>query len=167
MAGERQVHTHSTLNKAADHGTELIMKDVAQNAEKAIKDVNAANNFAPDPSFTLQLSDETLSGSNLLAFQKFFDGKFQFDIFYESRSAQNNLSGICLYNCYQFSRGLTFVQPLHLTKESPHFPIHSTSVFLRNFPFLIPQDDLHSKHFHKQSLRTCSVGLDTFMAHRS
>ncbi|KAI0003238.1 glycoside hydrolase [Russula compacta] len=75
---------------------DLIMRDLAQNAEKAIKDVKAANNFAPDPSFTLQLSDETLSGSNLLAFQKFFDGKFQFDIFYESRSSQNNLSAATL-----------------------------------------------------------------------
>lgn len=52
----------------------------------------------PDASFTLQLSDETLSGSNLLAFQKFFDGKFQFDLFYESRSAQKALNGMCLSN---------------------------------------------------------------------
>jgi mannosyl-oligosaccharide glucosidase len=50
----------------------------------------------PDSSFTLQLSDETLSGSNVLAFQKFFDGQFQFDIFYESRSAQKDLNGMCL-----------------------------------------------------------------------
>jgi mannosyl-oligosaccharide glucosidase len=47
---------------------------------------------APDPSFTLQLSDETFSGSNLFAIQKFFDGKFQFDVFFESRSAHANLS---------------------------------------------------------------------------
>ena len=50
----------------------------------------------PDPSFTLQLSDETLSGNNLLAFQKLFDGKFQFDVFFESRSAQKNLNGMYL-----------------------------------------------------------------------
>ena len=46
----------------------------------------------PDPSFTLQLSDETPSGSNVFAIQKFFDGKFQFDVFFESRSAHANLS---------------------------------------------------------------------------
>lgn len=49
----------------------------------------------PDPSFTLQLSDETFSGSNLFAIQKFFDGKFQFDVFFESRSAHADLS--CMY----------------------------------------------------------------------
>jgi mannosyl-oligosaccharide glucosidase len=60
-----------------------------------VQDVKGTNVY-PDPSFTLQLSDETLSGNNLLAFQKSFDGKFQFDVFYESGSAQKILSGICL-----------------------------------------------------------------------
>jgi mannosyl-oligosaccharide glucosidase len=49
-------------------------------------------NQAPDPSFTLQLSDETYSGSNLFAIQKFFDGTFQFDVFFESRSAHANMN---------------------------------------------------------------------------
>ncbi|KAI0287922.1 glycoside hydrolase family 63 protein [Russula brevipes] len=74
---------------------ELIMQDLVQNAGKALEDFKDKNNL-PDPSFTLQLSDETLSGSNLLAFQKFFDGKFQFDVFYESRSAQKNLNAATL-----------------------------------------------------------------------
>jgi mannosyl-oligosaccharide glucosidase len=71
------------------------MKDIAENAGKAMQDIKGTNSY-PDPSFTLQLSDETLSGNNVLAFQKFFDGKFQFDIFYESGSAQKNLSGMYL-----------------------------------------------------------------------
>ena len=55
-------------------------------------------NQAPDPSFTLQLSDETYSGSHLFAIQKFFDGKFQFDVFFESRSVHSNM------NCTHLSR---------------------------------------------------------------
>jgi mannosyl-oligosaccharide glucosidase len=95
MAGERQVHTCSIPIKVANYETEFIMKEIADNAGNAVQNVKGSNS-APDPSFTLQLSDETLSGNNLLAFQKFFDGKFQFDVFYESRSAQKTLSGMCL-----------------------------------------------------------------------
>ena len=92
MAGKRQVHTRSILIKVANYETEFIMKEISENAGNAMQDVKGSDS-APDPSFTLQLSDETLSGNNLLAFQKFFDGKFQFDVFYESRSAQKKLSG--------------------------------------------------------------------------
>jgi len=95
MAGKRQVHTRSTPIKIANYETEFIVKEIAENAGKAVQDVKGSNSH-PDPSFTLQLSDETLSGNNLLAFQKFFDGKFQFDVFYESRSAQKKLSGMWL-----------------------------------------------------------------------
>ena len=88
-----------TLGKTAHHErTELIIQELAQNVGKVVQGFKQTD-LVPDPSFTLQLSDETLSGSNLLAFQKFFDGEFQFDIFYESRSAQKALSGICLLNC--------------------------------------------------------------------
>jgi len=95
MAGERQVHTRSIPIKVANYEIEFIVKEIAENAGKAVQDGKGSNSH-PDPSFTLKLSDETLSGNNLLAFQKFFDGKFQFDVFYESRSAQKKLSGMCL-----------------------------------------------------------------------
>jgi mannosyl-oligosaccharide glucosidase len=95
MAGKRPVHTRSIPIKVTNYETEFIMKEISENAGNALQDVKGSNS-APDPSFTLQLSDETLSGNNLLAFQKFFDGKFQFDVFYESRSAQKKLSGMCL-----------------------------------------------------------------------
>ena len=167
MAGERQVHTHATLSKVADlKRTELIIQEVAQNAGKAVQDFKQTD-LLPDPSFTLQLSDETLSGSNLLAFQKFFDGKFQFDLFYESRSAQKALSGICLLNHRQRLQVLTLPQPLPSMMELPHFPPHSASASTRYSLFLIPQDGKRSKHFRKQSPRTCSVGLDISTAHRS
>lgn len=74
---------------------DFILNEVVTHAGKVMQDYKDTN-LRPDPSFTLQLSDETLSGNNLLAFQKFFDGKFQFDIFYESGSAKKTLSGMCL-----------------------------------------------------------------------
>jgi mannosyl-oligosaccharide glucosidase len=92
MAGKRQVHTRSIPIKVANYETEFIMKEIAENAGNILRDVKGSD--SPDPSFTLQLSDETLSANNLLAFQKLFDGKFQFDVFYESRSAQRKLSGV-------------------------------------------------------------------------
>lgn len=94
MAGKRQVYTRSVPIKVANYDAEFIMKEIAENAGNALQGVKGSN--SPDPSFTLQLSDETLSGNNLLAFQKLFDGKFQFDVFYESRSAQKKLSGMWL-----------------------------------------------------------------------
>lgn len=73
------------------------MKEIAENAGNAMQNLKGSDSH-PDPSFTLQLSDETLSANNLLAFQKFFDGKFQFDVFYESKSAQKKLSGMCPFD---------------------------------------------------------------------
>lgn len=94
--GKQKVGTYSFQTiKVANHETEFIMKQITENAGNAMQDVKGSNS-APDPSYTLQLSDETLSANNLLAFQKFFDGKFEFDVFYESRSAQKKLSGMCL-----------------------------------------------------------------------
>ncbi|KAI6102747.1 mannosyl oligosaccharide glucosidase-domain-containing protein [Pisolithus croceorrhizus] len=46
---------------------------------------------APDPSFILQLPDESVTGSNLYAVQKLFDGAFQFDVIFESGSATQTL----------------------------------------------------------------------------
>jgi len=50
----------------------------------------------PDPSFVLQLPDEVYTGSNLYAIQKSFDGKFQFDVFFESASSKQKLNSAIL-----------------------------------------------------------------------
>lgn len=50
---------------------------------------------APDPSFVLQLPDETVTASNLFAVQKLFDGEFEFDVFFESSSASHKLNCNC------------------------------------------------------------------------
>ncbi|KAN0141302.1 Glycoside hydrolase [Lactarius tabidus] len=74
---------------------EFISQQLGNNAGKAVEGITDVNQ-APDPSFTLQLSDETYSGSNLFAIQKFFDGKFQFDVFFESRSTHANMNSATL-----------------------------------------------------------------------
>ncbi|KAI0050009.1 glycoside hydrolase family 63 protein [Auriscalpium vulgare] len=74
---------------------ELIMQDIIQHAREVIAPYENTG-APPDPSWTLQLSDETLSGSNLYAVQKSFDGAFQFDIFYESHSAKHKLNSATL-----------------------------------------------------------------------
>lgn len=55
----------------------------------------------PDPSFVLQLPDEIYTGSNLFAVQKSFEGEFQFDIFFESASAKQKLSGASLITPFE------------------------------------------------------------------
>lgn len=47
----------------------------------------------PSPAFTLQISNSIQPESNLFAVQKTFSGVFQFDIFYESASANHKLDG--------------------------------------------------------------------------
>ena len=47
----------------------------------------------PSPSLTLQVSNSIQPGSNLFAVQKTFSGPFQFDVFYESASANHKLDG--------------------------------------------------------------------------
>jgi mannosyl-oligosaccharide glucosidase len=119
--GRQKAGTHSLHpRKVADSKTEFIIKEIAHNAGKAVQDVKGSNSH-PDPSFTLQLSDETLSGNNLLAFQKFFDGKFQFDVFYESRSARKNLNAVTLdEGIAAFSA--SFNQRFHETFPVPDSP---------------------------------------------
>ena len=68
------------------------MGKVQEYAQKLIVNYQDPSRDPPDPSFVLQLPDETLSGSNLYAVQKSFDGPFEFDVFFESASANQPLS---------------------------------------------------------------------------
>jgi len=76
-----------TLNSAAH-----INKAVYDRAREAIGPYQKNALGAPDPSFILQLPDDVYTGSNLYAFQKFFDGPFQFDVFYDSGSVKQKLT---------------------------------------------------------------------------
>ncbi|THH15032.1 hypothetical protein EW146_g5398 [Bondarzewia mesenterica] len=75
---------------------EVIIQDILKRAQDALVPYQNPAGGAPDPSFVLQLGDETLSGSNLFAVQKSFDGKFQFDVFFESKSAKQKLNAATL-----------------------------------------------------------------------
>ena len=71
MAGKGHVATRSTPRKVADYGDRCHLKRSPPKCGEGLEDYKEAN-MCPDPSFifTLQLSDETLPGNNLLAFQK-------------------------------------------------------------------------------------------------
>jgi hypothetical protein len=73
--------------------TDVILQDVIGHARPILQPYQDGASGPPDPSFVLQLSNEILSGSNLYAVQKTFDGTFQFDVFYESASAGHKLDG--------------------------------------------------------------------------
>lgn len=72
---------------------DVVMQSAIQHAQEALAPFRDSTRGMPDPSFTLQLPDEVYTGSNLFAVQKTFDGRFQFDVFYESKSAKHTLSG--------------------------------------------------------------------------
>lgn len=67
------------------------MQAILKHAQEALGPYKDPAFGAPDPSFTLHLPDEVYTGSNLYAIQKLFDGEFQFDVFFESGSAQEKL----------------------------------------------------------------------------
>lgn len=90
------------LTVTADVFTQAILNH-AQSVLEPYKDPALG---APDPSFTLQLPDEVYSGSNLFGVQKFFDGEFQFDVFFESDSAKQKLG--CKVVCLSILHVLIF-----------------------------------------------------------
>ncbi|KZT65471.1 glycoside hydrolase family 63 protein [Daedalea quercina L-15889] len=75
---------------------EFILKNVLDHARDVLGAYPDPSKGLPDPSFTLQLSDEVYSASNLYAVQKLFDGPFQFDVYYESGSAHQPLDASIL-----------------------------------------------------------------------
>ncbi|KIJ27409.1 glycoside hydrolase family 63 protein [Sphaerobolus stellatus SS14] len=81
-----------TVWKAKD----VVMSKLITLAQSNIESYRKAENGYPDPSFVLRLPNEVYSGSNLFAIQKTFDGKFQFDIFFESDSVKQKLDSSLL-----------------------------------------------------------------------
>jgi mannosyl-oligosaccharide glucosidase len=71
------------------------MQNLATHARTVLAPYQDPSAGPPDPSFTIQLNDEVLSGSNLYAVQKTFNGPFSFDVFFESASAGKKLDGGC------------------------------------------------------------------------
>lgn len=78
----------STDYMCKDH----ILKELVERAREAVQPYRDPQVGLPHPSWILQLPDDVYTGSNLFAFQKSFDGPFQFDVLYESASAKQKLS---------------------------------------------------------------------------
>ncbi|CAE6460436.1 unnamed protein product [Rhizoctonia solani] len=70
---------------------DILLKNIIDHATTVIKPFNEDKQNPPDPAFVLELEDEVLSGSNLYAVQKTFNGPFSFDVYYQSSSASNKL----------------------------------------------------------------------------
>lgn len=85
------IHLHSHVRSVID----FILQDILKHAGPVVEQYRQADH-APDPSFVLQLPDETVTASNLFAVQKFFDGEFQFDVFFDSASSHSTLDSMCL-----------------------------------------------------------------------
>ncbi|KAG8685916.1 Processing alpha glucosidase I, partial [Ceratobasidium sp. 394] len=70
---------------------DVLLKRIIENAQVLIKPWNDQQQTPPDPSFVLALPDDILSGANLYAVQKTFDGPFSFDVYYQSSSANTRI----------------------------------------------------------------------------
>ncbi|QRV86063.1 glycoside hydrolase family 63 protein [Ceratobasidium sp. AG-Ba] len=70
---------------------EVLLKRLIDNAQELIKPWNDQQQLLPDASFVLSLPDEVLSGANLYAVQKTFEGSFSFDVYYQSASANTQI----------------------------------------------------------------------------
>jgi mannosyl-oligosaccharide glucosidase len=71
------------------------MDDVSARASKILEPFHSQEykGKVPSPAFSLQVSNNIQPGSNLYAIQKTFSGPFQFNVFYESASANHKLDG--------------------------------------------------------------------------
>jgi hypothetical protein len=74
------------------HRVEIVMKSIMEHGQAAVAPYQNSPLGVPDPSFVLQLPDDVYTGSNLYAVQKFFDGPFQFDIYFDSGSVKQKLT---------------------------------------------------------------------------
>ncbi|KAF4576863.1 Processing alpha glucosidase I [Pleurotus pulmonarius] len=70
---------------------DIIMNNLIKRAQGVLQPYRESPT-PPHPSFTLQLPDEVYTSSNLFAYQKMFEGPFQFDVLYDSGSAKQKLS---------------------------------------------------------------------------
>lgn len=84
-------HSSYDLREPDNTLAETILENIISHASPILKEYQDPKASPPDPAFTLQLSDETYSNSNLYAIQKFFEGSFQFDVLYDSGSSNQKL----------------------------------------------------------------------------
>lgn len=103
----RGKHTNLLASSGLTYTIDHILASIINFAKQAIEPYNGQATTPPDPSFVLQLPDEAVTGSNLYAIQKTFDGPFQFDVFFESASANQKLTCKPAYSTFEYRAQLT------------------------------------------------------------
>ncbi|EJD53371.1 glycoside hydrolase family 63 protein [Auricularia subglabra TFB-10046 SS5] len=63
---------------------DLILGNIYETAEDVLKPFKDSEMGPPDPAFVLRLTNEVYSNANFYALQKFYEGPFQFDVYYEN-----------------------------------------------------------------------------------
>ncbi|KAF9653126.1 glycoside hydrolase family 63 protein [Thelephora ganbajun] len=96
-----------------------IMDDIFARASKILEPFHSQEHKdkVPNPAFSLQVSNSIQPGSNLYVVQKTFSGPFQFDVFYESASANHQLDAESL------DQGIPALTSAFTTRFKSIFPI--------------------------------------------
>lgn len=137
--GKQEVNTYLAYTlKNANWLQEYILASIIQHAKDSIAPYQDSGQTPPDPSFILQLPDEVLTGSNLYAVQKIFDGPFQFDVFFENSKAKQRLTCLYYHSCSLKAGILNLLTAAGLDKGIEQLNQSFDKRFDRVFP--IPQD---------------------------
>ncbi|KAH8833864.1 glycoside hydrolase [Flagelloscypha sp. PMI_526] len=90
--GKSHFITRPVQNGQMWQAKEILMQNIIQRANEILEPFkDGKGGIPPDPSYVLQFSNDAYMGSNLFAVQKVFDGSFQFDVFFDSKSAKTHL----------------------------------------------------------------------------
>lgn len=114
---------------------DILTQAILKHAQVAVAPYSDPATGPPDPAFTLHLPDEVYTGSNLYAVQKFFDGEFQFDVFFESASGKHKLSCKCQCVCPAKFTHISRQLP-YWTTEYQHSRKNSIGGSNNNYPSL-------------------------------
>ncbi|KAG1883181.1 glycoside hydrolase [Suillus subluteus] len=98
---------------------DYIIQSIVDRASPIVEKYRAAEQ-APDPSFILQLPDDILTASNLFAVQKSFEGEFQFDVFFESASANQ------MFDASTIDKGIAAIVASFDSRFEETFPVPSS-----------------------------------------
>ena len=126
-----------------------ILNTLIDKARQAVAPYQGSGS-SPHPSFVFNLPNEVHAGSNLFAFQKHFDGAFQFDVLFDSASTKQKLTCAChfsscltnLFNLFQHPHWILVCLRWSKTTgnastKSYHIQLTSRSkkkILYRNFP---------------------------------
>lgn len=77
---------------------DAIISNIYETAQKVLAPYKDATTGPPDPAFALRMTNDIFANSNLYALQKFYEGPFQLDVYYENNKQHIDGEGtvICL-----------------------------------------------------------------------